>query len=208
MQIYLSNRDKSVLDIWKIYFNDLSFVKLTLQDVINVKAEAAVAPANSFCFFTGGIDLHYRNYFGKEIQNKFQDKVKKLKTKELLVGDALSIKVRHPQSTIKYLIAAPTMRVPEVINHTINVYMSVKAALREALLLKVSSIVIPGMGMGTGCVTPSDFAKQSCAAIKDVIVDKKSFPLDLYDEQEYMRKYVVSENWLKVQYENDSISYI
>jgi hypothetical protein len=59
------------------------------------------------------------------------------------------------------------------------------------------------MGTGTGCMSSKDCAKQVNVAINDVLVSRRSFKLpdDLYEEQEYMRKNLVSEKWMRVQYE-------
>lgn len=199
MKIYLSTRDDEVIDVWKIYFKDVDFITITKQDVVDVKAEAAVSPANSFCFYTGGIDLHYRNHFGMGMQNELQEKVKALKHKELLVGDALSVAVNHPQSTIKYVISAPTMRVPEGVAHTLNVYLAVRAALVEAQILGVESVVIPGMGMGTGGVTPQDFAKQARAAVNDVLINEPPFPSNVYEAQAHVRSNIATVPYMEAQ---------
>lgn len=202
MNVYLSGRDDVLLEAWKLFCGPHDFVTVYKQDILFIKTDAVVAPANSFGFMTGGIDLHYKNYLGQSIEDDLQKKIIFDFNGELLVGQATSVEVvPHPTIDIKYVIAAPTMRVPEKITHTINVYLATKAALIEALNLCVESITFPGMGTGTGQVSPMDCAKQMSAAIKDVLITKRIYNLSksIYDEQSHMLQNIVTTDWFKVQ---------
>lgn len=199
LKIYLCAREDDLFVAWKQLCGAHKFVEVTKQSILNIKADAVVAPANSFGFMTGGIDLHYRNYFGKKAETALQYKIKEEFGEELLVGQATSIKVFHPEIHMTYLIVAPTMRVPENISHTINAYLAAKAALKEALKIGVSSVVFPGLGTGTGEMFVNDCAKQVNAAINDVVVNQRGFPTTVYEEQDYMRKFIVSKKWMQVQ---------
>lgn len=205
LKIYLCAREKKLFNAWKLFCGANSFVEPTMQDILHVKADAVVAPANSFGFMTGGIDLHFKNYFGKEMEVALQKKIRGEYSGELLVGQATSVEVKHPEFQMKYLIAAPTMRVPENVSHTINAYLAAKAALTEALKLGVNSIVFPGLGTGTGMLLFEDCAKQVNAAINDIMIAKWRYPTTIYEEQEYMRKYIVSQKWFKVQVMEEKI---
>jgi O-acetyl-ADP-ribose deacetylase (regulator of RNase III) len=92
---------------------------------------------------------------------------------------------------------------PEVIKHTINSFLAAKAALIEALKLNLNSIVFPGLGTGTGLMSPKNCAKQVSAAIRYVIIEKRHtgsyLYKDIYDEQLFIRDNVVDQDWLKVQ---------
>lgn len=199
MKIYLCAREDDLFKSWKIYCENLDFVVLTKQSILDIKAEALVSPANSFGFMTGGIDLFYKNYFGSVMEEDLQHKIRTEFDGELFVGQATWVPISHSNSTIKFLVSAPTMRVPEVISHTINVYLATRAALRVAKKLNVGSIIFPGMGVGTGQVTTEDCAKQMRAAINDEIVNERAFPKDLYEEQDYMRLNIVGTRWYDVQ---------
>lgn len=203
MKIYLCAREDNLFNAWKLFCSHNDFVTVTRQDIMSIDAEALVSPANSFGFMSGGIDLHYRNYFGRVIEDDLRKKIGLEFNHELLVGQATSIKVFNPPQLVKYkyMIAAPTMRTPENVSHTINAYLATKAALIEALHMDVSSIVFPGLGTGTGGMLPEDCAKQVNAAINYVLVEKKIYagPKSLYEEQLYMRNQIVSQKWFKVQ---------
>ena len=203
MKIYLCAREDALFNAWELFCGHHDFVTVTKQDIMSINAEALVSPANSFGFMTGGIDLHYKNYLGKSIEDDLRRDISLNFCHELLVGQATSVKVFNPPQLVKYkyMIAAPTMRVPENVSHTINAYLSAKAALIEALRIKVSSVVFPGLGTGTGSMLPEDCAKQVNAAINYVLVEKKIYgaPKNLYEEQDYMRKNIVSKKWFEVQ---------
>ncbi len=205
MKIYLSAREDDLFRAWKLHCAEYDFVTVTKQDIMIIDAEAIVSPANSFGFMTGGIDLHYKNYFGQYIEDDLRTKINLEFNADLCVGQATSVKVFNPPPTIKYkyMIAAPTMRMPECVAHTINSFLAAKAALIEANKLKVESIVFPGLGTGTGGMLPEDCAKQVRAAIKYVLMDGIPYggPGSLYEEQTFIRHNVVSERWFKVQHD-------
>ena len=203
MKIYLCAREDDLFNAWKLLCGHHDFVTVTKQDIMSIDAEALVSPANSFGFMTGGIDLHYKNYFGQAIEDDLRKRIWSEFNNELLIGQAASVEIFNPPPLVKYkyMIAAPTMRVPENISHTINAYLAAKAALIVASRIDVSSIVFPGLGTGTGCMLSEDCAKQVNAAINYVLAEKRiySTPKSLYEEQDYMRKHIVSKKWFKVQ---------
>ena len=203
MKIYLCAREDDLFNAWRLFCGCHDFVTVTKQDIISIDAEALVSPANSFGFMTGGIDLHYKNYLGQSMEDDLRKRISVEFNNELLVGQATSVKLFNtpPLIKYKYLIAAPTMRVPERVGHTINAYLASKAALMEAVSIGVESIVFPGMGAGTGRMTSRDCAKQVNASINDVIISKRSYrsSKDLYEEQDHMRKHIISEKWSEVQ---------
>jgi O-acetyl-ADP-ribose deacetylase (regulator of RNase III) len=207
MKIYLCAREDDLFNAWKLFCGHHDFVEVTKQDIMSIDAEALVSPANSFGFMTGGIDLHYRNYLGQSIEDDLRRDIDLNFCHELLVGQATAVKVFNPPQLVKYkyMIAAPTMRIPENVSHTINAYLAAKAALIQALCIKVSSIVFPGLGTGTGGMLPEDCAKQVNAAINYVLVEKRIYggAKSLYEEQDYMRKHIVSRKWLEVQMMGD-----
>jgi len=203
MKIYLCAREDDLFNAWKFYCDHHDFVVPTRQDIMSIDADAIVSPANSFGHMSGGIDLLYRNYFGKVIESDLRNKIHSKFNNELYVGQATSIRIfsKPPLVKYKYMISAPTMRVPENISHTINAFLAIKAALIEAKKVNAKSIVFPGMGTGTGCLKPKDCAKQMNAAINYVFVDKRIYtiPESLYEEQVYIRNNVATEKWFKVQ---------
>ena len=201
LQIYLCAREADLSQAWKMYCGRFPFVTVTKQDIMHIEAEAIVSPANSFGFMTGGIDLHYKNYFGQEVEDALRSRIALEFDHELCIGQATSVEITKSYTTYKYLIAAPTMRVPENVSHTINAFLAAKAALIEAKKIGVQSIVFPGLGTGTGALAPTECARQVAAAISYVLIDGTAYsgPSGLYEEQYHMRQHIVPAKWFEVQ---------
>jgi len=191
MKIYLCARfdDVELFKAWQICADEFDNVITTKQGILDLNVDAVVAPANSFGDMTGGLDLHYRNIFGIQIEQDIQSRLAEKYYGELPVGMAEVIKINTSNTKIKYVIFAPTMRVPESVGHTINSFLAAKAALIKAKELKLKSIAFPGLGTGTGSMKPQDCAKQLATAIKYVLIDEKYLinPKQLYEEQILVR---------------------
>ncbi len=194
MKIYLccNGLDDKLKDAWKLHCGDFEFVTITVQNIIDLDVKAIVAPANSFGDMTGGLDLHYKNYLGSNIEKDIQTILAEKYYGELPVGSAegVEIKCNNPNIKIEYVIFAPTMRVPETIGHTVNSFLAAKAAIIEAKRLELASIALPGLGTGTGGMDNFDCARQVAEAIKYVLIDKTYLekPKDLYKEQGLTRR--------------------
>jgi O-acetyl-ADP-ribose deacetylase (regulator of RNase III) len=108
---------------------------------------------------------------------------------ELLVGMAEIVETGG--STHPYLIAAPTMRVPMVLDRTtVNPFLATRAALLLATQgsfktgsLKganvrdhVHTVAFPGMGTGVGRVSAKLCARQMRAAFEQVLKREKGMP--------------------------------
>lgn len=203
MKIFLCYRrgDEDLKKAWDLYCGVFENVTVTVQPIIDLEVDAIVAPANSFGQMTGGLDLLYKNYIGASIEADIQNKIAFDYFGELPVGMAEAIKITNsPVKHIKYVIFAPTMRVPETVKHTVNSFLAAKAALIKAESLGLDSIAFPGLATGTGSMWPGDCALQVAEAIKYVLVDKKHLrnPKDLYEEQDLVRKMAPS-FWLDLQ---------
>lgn len=143
----------------------LSF-QFFVGNILEHSADAIVSPANSFGFMDGGIDLAYLKFFGKRIQENLQQKIQELGG-ELLVGQVLPINTGN--AAIPIMLSAPTMRVPTNLSGTINVYLAMRGILRflSAGQMHLDSILIPGLGTGSGCLSPLVAAHQIYQAFID-----------------------------------------
>lgn len=86
----------------------------------------------------------YINHFGWQMQHRLQALINVDYDGELLVGQAAIIKTLSPDDKkdafenpkfnegklIKYLISAPTMRVPMDVIHSVNAYLAFRAVIR------------------------------------------------------------------------------
>ena len=195
MKIILCSIDEPLAQAWQTYCGELKGVEVHRGNILNLKVDAVVSPANSFGFMDGGIDMVYSQHFGWGVQQQLQNQIKYLHHGELIVGSADIVETDH--SSISYLIAAPTMRVPMVLSETVNPYLAARAAL---LLIKhgrfpsgalvgerisdgVKSVAFPGLGTGVGRVEPEKCALQVRTAIKEVVFDEYEFPWSWADAQ-------------------------
>ncbi len=171
MKIYLSDLNRILIYSWKQAFKDYDFVSVRSGSIFTLKADAIISPANSFGFMDGGIDYQLSKFLGWHVQERLQDCIEDKYDGELLVGQAELIETDNKQ--FPYLISAPTMRVPIVINQSVNVYLAMKAVLRVALENNLNSIAVPGMGTGVGRMPPNICAKQMKQAIDEIILNKR-----------------------------------
>ena len=125
----------------------------------------------------GGFDGQITRRYGWQVQTELKKRISESELSELLVGQAELIKL---PDTSKYLIYAPTMRVPtsHLVSDSVNAYLSMKAALLAAMSNdKIKSIVIPGLCTGTSKMNPEYVSKQMHAAYSEVIKrEKLEFP--------------------------------
>lgn len=78
-----------------------------------------------------------------------------------------------PRSTVAFhfLISAPTMRVPDNIADTVNVYLAFRAALLAVEASKgIQSLLSPALGRGVGSMPVERAARQMYAAYAEVIL--------------------------------------
>ena len=188
MEITLCSIDEPLAKSWDAYCGELHGVEIHRGNILDLKVDAVVSPANSFGFMDGGIDMVYSQHFGWKLQQQLQSQIKHLHHGELLVGNADIVETQD--SDIPYLISAPTMRVPMILADTVNPYLAARAALLlikhgrfqtgaregEPISSVVKSVAFPGLGTGVGRVKPEKCALQVCTAIKEVVFDEHEFP--------------------------------
>eukprot|EP00105_Crassostrea_gigas_P018001 XP_011435986.1 PREDICTED: uncharacterized protein LOC105334291 isoform X1 [Crassostrea gigas] len=149
-------------------------------------ADAIVCPVNSFGFMDEGINMAYSKYFGGQMQERLQHVIRKKYRGEILVGQAVIIAAYswHTQPSeedlqgfneglpINYLIAAPTMRIPQGVENTVNAYLAFRAVIlavrehnkRNYGSRKIRSVLCPGLGTDIGLMDHDQCANQMCLA--------------------------------------------
>lgn len=199
MHTILIDCNESVVDALKAAFQGTDRLEVWHGNILDIRCDAVVSPANSFGFMDGGIDLAYAKHFGWELPERLQARIKRYHHGELLVGMAEIVPTGN--ETIPYLIAAPTMRVPANIQETSNVYLAMRAVF---LLLQhgklengkkvsdaVKSVAIPGMGTGVGGVRPKVCAVQMKQAWDDIVGTTYEFPSTCYEAWKRHERMVV-----------------
>lgn len=183
--------DRALEFRWSEQFADCDNVKVTRDDIFSIEADAIVSPANSYGFMDGGFDWLLTERFGPGVQARLQRAIQERCQGELLVGQAMLIDT--DDAKIKYVIAAPTMRVPMILGtQTINPYLAMRAALLCAEFNGVKSMSITGLGTGVGQVPPALCAYQMRRAYDDV-VNGTLFPTSWREAQlKHMSLYTTS----------------
>jgi O-acetyl-ADP-ribose deacetylase (regulator of RNase III) len=157
---------------WGKAFMSEKNMKIIEGDILVGTADALVSPANSFGYMDGGIDLAYRNFFGMEIQHRVRSRIRAEHFGELPVGQAVVVETDHEK--LPHLIVAPTMRVPDRISDTVNVYLAFRAALLALIRhnvsarKKIETMRAPALGTGIGGMPIDRAARQMHAALASV----------------------------------------
>ena len=186
----LCDRKKELINEWKKVFHDYSNIIIKKKGFFETDCKAVVSPANSYGRMRGGLDYYLSIFFDKNTPIVCKDKgidfhevfdnpsiaslfyenldwtiekkvIKKIKDDYkgvLPIGKAILIKTDN--NKIPYLISAPTMKIPEDISNTDNVYKTTKAILKIAEEKDISSVLIPGLGTGVGKVSAESCATQ------------------------------------------------
>lgn len=172
-RIFLIDRSPRLVSAWDEAFDEYDEVSAHEADFFSQPADAMVSPANSFGIMDGGLDLAIRDELGFATQQAVQDAIVAQHHGELPVGAAEIVATGHDKWP--YLVAAPTMRVPESVAHTTNAYLAFRAILlairrfnEAASEPRIASVVCPGLGTGIGGLEPRRCAVQMRMAYKQV----------------------------------------
>lgn len=141
-----------------------------LAEVADSEFDAVVSPANSYGVMDGGIDLAYRKRYGLQLQRRVQATLRSEGHRgEQPVGTAIVVPLSGYVEA-PYLIHAPTMRVPQDVSRTSNVYNATRAILRAAdAVTGIETVYCPGLGTGTGKVSPRSCALQMALAVEQYL---------------------------------------
>lgn len=147
-------------------FSNVEVYKGVFQNLGGV--DCLVSPANSFGIMDGGMDLAITDYFGKELQDRVQEKIKEEYFSEQPVGTSFILETDN--ENFPYLAHTPTMRVPQSIDDTDNVYNAMRATLIETEKhTDIKTVAIPAFGHGSGNIHASDVAYQMGKAFLQVV---------------------------------------
>lgn len=168
-RLILIDRKDSLVEEWRRMFADCPEVEVLAGDYFQRPADAIVSPANSFGIMDGGLDLAIRDTLGFSVQTRIQEVILAKYHGELPVGSAEVVPTDEPRW--KYMVAAPTMRIPEPVPFTLNAYLAFRAILvavenfnRAAGGRPIDSLVCCGLGTGIGKVSAAKCARQMRAA--------------------------------------------
>ena len=197
MKIYLRDLNMKIVNSWKSVFYNFGYhydnIDVSCGSIFDLTADAIISPANSFGFMDGGIDLAYSHYFGWDLQQQLQEYIRDKFYGEIPVGSAALIKTNNEK--IRYLISAPTMRVPTDVSKTANAYLAFRASLMEVDKFnrnndeKILSVLCPGLGTLTGFISPKNCAVQMKYAYDSIVGKNVLFPdtlVEAYSKHKYL----------------------
>src|SRR5262249_19467164 len=179
LKIFLRALDPQMIVAWQAAFGEVASVECRIGNILDFTADGVVSPANSFGYMDGGIDLAYCNFFGPGIETHLQRHIQTQHYGELPVGQAVVVETHH--HSIPFLVSAPTMRMPGVIEDTVNAYLGFRAALLAVRRHKGStarplrSLLSPAFGTGVGGMDFGRAARQMAAAYRVVGLDQRDW---------------------------------
>lgn len=188
MRLILTSLHADLADAWEATCGDLGFVEVWRGSIFDVACDALFSPANSFGFMNGGIDLAYSRRLGWHVQERLQRAIAQHHHGELLVGAAELVSTDDP--SFPYMIAAPTMRMPQSITETANPYLAARAAFilwqggrfrdgphaGQPIGEHIRTLAMPGLGTGVGSVAALACARQVRSAIDDILLGQFAAP--------------------------------
>lgn len=156
-----------------VAFSDADQVEVVEGNLLDLNCEAIVSPANSFGDMGGGIDKVIDDFHKGAAQSSVMAAIAEQFFGELPVGAALIVDLATDRWP--YIIAAPTMRVPQNVGNTINAYLSMRAALVAVLKyrspkgISIRSLAMPDLATGVGGMDYAAASQQMKAAYDSVI---------------------------------------
>ena len=188
MIINLVDINDNMISTWKNEFSSYAEINIINDSIFNIQTDAIVSPANSFGIMDGGLDGKIRDFFGIEIEDKIRMKIKNDYFGELPVGNAIITETDN--HNIKYLITAPTMRVPENVMNSINAYLSMRAILiMSEFNPQIKIISIPGLCSLSGKMDFKIVARQMKVAYEKIIL--KNILYSHWREEKYLQDYMM-----------------
>ncbi|EJU1658950.1 macro domain-containing protein [Salmonella enterica] len=167
IKLILSAPVPAMAAAFELYFQNTENVEIIRGPFETVpEFDCMVSAANSFGLMDGGVDAAITAYFGPQLQERVQQHIVREYLGEQPVGTAFVTGTgnsKHP-----WLVHAPTMRVPLIIDGTDAVYNATRAALLAIFQhnksagedRRITSVVFPAMGAGCGQVSPDSVARQ------------------------------------------------
>lgn len=146
-------------------------VEVHLGRFEDIPAFDCVATAgNSFGLMDAGMDLAVLKFFGEALQERIQTRILKEFLGEQPVGTSIVVPTGH--SRCRWVAHSPTMRIPMNIDGTDNVYLASWATILEVHRMneienaRISTLVLPAFGTGTGGVSHLEAGTQIKLAIE------------------------------------------
>ena len=173
LRLSLCDINAEMTDAWLDNFFGVEAVEILQGDLLQTPADALVSPANSFGDMSGGVEKRIDDFYKGAAQEAIIKEIGQRFMGELPVGMALIVPVSAPR--LPFVIAAPTMRVPQDVASTLNAYLAMRAVLVSVFQHNAQSqspirtIAIPGLCTGVGRMPYSVAARQMRVAYDTIV---------------------------------------
>jgi len=193
----LCDRSPELVQAWRRYFSDESGIRVVNQNILTLDVDALAVPSNAFGFTDGGVDVTIsREIFDWRLQDRLRALIDQEHGGELLVGQALVMPTNSAR--LRYVVVAPTMRVPADVSGTVNAYLAARAILRAvdahnranraATASQIRALAMPGLCAGTGKMPPERVAYQMWTAYRSMILGDLDWSKTLEKQVDHDRK--------------------
>ncbi len=175
LRLHLCDVDPGVAEALAACFRDVDAAEVVVGDLLALRADALLSPANSFGYMDGGVDKRIDDFYRGKAQRAVRRRIAERWRGELPVGSADVLEL--PSARFRFLVVAPTMRVPGPIAGTIHAYLAFRAALAAALDRgrdgdpPITSLAATGLGTGVGAMSGEEAGDQMRAAYDMVVAE-------------------------------------
>src|SRR5262249_33640041 len=121
MRLSLCDSHADMADRLAAAFHDVDAVEVVEGNLLDLSFDALVSPANSFGDMSGGIDKAIDDFHRGAAQRAVRAAIEEHCYGELPVGSALVVELRG--AGFRFVVAAPTMRIPGSVSKSINAYL-------------------------------------------------------------------------------------
>jgi O-acetyl-ADP-ribose deacetylase (regulator of RNase III) len=173
LRLSLCDTNANMTDAWLEAFFGVEAVEILQGDLMETSADAVVSPANSFGDMGGGVDKRIDDHYRGAAQEAVIACIAQEFLGELPVGMALIVPI--PKGRPPFVIAAPTMRVPQNVADTLNAYLAMRAVLvtlaghNTQHAAPIRTVAVPGLCTGVGGMPCTVAARQMRAAYDNVV---------------------------------------
>lgn len=172
LRLSLIDINSEMTGAWLESFFGVEAVEIAQGNLLDTDADAVVSPANSFGDMSGGVDKHIDDFYKGAAQEAIMARIRSDFLGELPVGMAIVVPMSNTR--LPFVIAAPTMRVPQDVANSLNAYLAMRAVLvavhRHNMHAQtpIRTVAIPGMCTGVGQMPCPIAARQMRAAYDNV----------------------------------------
>jgi O-acetyl-ADP-ribose deacetylase (regulator of RNase III) len=172
LSIWLVHPERSACDAFATRFSDLPDVRVVQSTFEQLEPhDAFVTAGNAFGIMTAGIDAAVVRVLGPDMMRQVQERIQDEFLGEQPVGTAMILPTES--HWCRFIVHAPTMRVPGSISGTDKVYCATWAAsqstyrhnvLHRDTNQQIRTLALPAMGTGFGGMSYDECARQMAAA--------------------------------------------